>query len=120
MSDFGLLFRKIRKERKVTLRHVAENIGKSISYLSDIERGRKDPPELNIVEKIEQLFGITDGRLVSLARRVRSQRPAELARRIQNRQRLQEALFRLDELSDEEIDRVIANMDGERGQTDAS
>jgi transcriptional regulator with XRE-family HTH domain len=39
----GNVFRRLRRERGITLRELAERAQVSVPYLSEIERGRKEP-----------------------------------------------------------------------------
>jgi transcriptional regulator with XRE-family HTH domain len=39
----GNVFRRLRRERGITLRELAEQAQVSVPYLSEIERGRKEP-----------------------------------------------------------------------------
>jgi transcriptional regulator with XRE-family HTH domain len=111
MQSFGKEFKRIRRVRKVTLREIGEYVGKSIGYLSDIEHDRKGPPDLRIVEKIEQFLGVKDNSLINLAARIRSQRPENLAQRIKRRPILSEVLLRADEFSDEELQAMINDIE---------
>jgi len=70
---FGASLKKYRKLKKVTLRELSEKIGKSIGYLSDIEHGRKRPPDLEMVNKIEIFLSVEDGELLLIANRERNQ-----------------------------------------------
>ena len=49
--------KRIRKERGMTLKNVSEKTGLSISYLSDIERGRTEP-SLKTLIKIMDIVDI--------------------------------------------------------------
>jgi transcriptional regulator with XRE-family HTH domain len=40
MIEPGATLREIRKARKMTLREIGDKIGKSVSYLSEVERGK--------------------------------------------------------------------------------
>jgi transcriptional regulator with XRE-family HTH domain len=40
MVEPGATLREIRKARKMTLREIGDKIGKSVSYLSEVERGK--------------------------------------------------------------------------------
>jgi transcriptional regulator with XRE-family HTH domain len=108
MKTFGEAFKKARVAKRVTLREISEHIGKSIGYLSDIEQGRKGPPDLEMVRKIEVRLGIEDHSLANLASKLRSRVPPDLTRRIQMRPQLSELLLRADDLSDEDIKDLIS------------
>lgn len=52
MPEFGATIRKIREQLRKTLASVAADMGVSVVYLSDIERGRRSPP---LGEKLQKL-----------------------------------------------------------------
>lgn len=110
-EKFGTRMMEIRKEKRVTLRSLAEYVGKSVGYLSDIEHERKRPPELETVRKIEEFLGVSDGVLVRIASAIRKQAPKDLAHKIIMRPKLSEVLLRADEdLTGEEFDELIAHL----------
>ena len=47
---FGEFLQRKREEKQITLRKMAEMLHVSAPYLSDIEKGRRNPPEM---EKLE-------------------------------------------------------------------
>jgi len=49
--------RKIRKEKGITLREMAEKTGISLNYLSQIERGKTNP-SIGIIKKITNVIGV--------------------------------------------------------------
>jgi transcriptional regulator with XRE-family HTH domain len=63
-----------RKAQGMTLRQLGEKIGRSIGYLSDVECGRRQPPKLDLVEKIEDVLSIGDSSLLLAAQRERRHR----------------------------------------------
>ncbi len=71
MKNFGEALRKARVAERITLRQLSKFTDKSIGYLSDIEQGRRRPPDLETVNKMEELLGVEDGSLVSMASKVR-------------------------------------------------
>jgi transcriptional regulator with XRE-family HTH domain len=78
MNRFSKAFREARLLSGRTFREIAEATGKSIGYLSDVDSGRKNPPERDLVRRIEQLLGVTDGHLVRYADEVRMSVPNNL------------------------------------------
>jgi len=54
----GDRIRELRNNKKETLRNASESTGLSVSYLSDIERGRTNP-SLQTLETLASHFGIT-------------------------------------------------------------
>ena len=109
MASFGEAFRAARVANKVTLREIGEYVNKSIGYLSDIEHGRKRPPDLDTVSGIEEFLGIKDGRLMALARMGRK----DISKRIMARPQLQALRLRADDLDDEGLDNLIRKLDKE-------
>jgi transcriptional regulator with XRE-family HTH domain len=53
----GSVFRRLRRERGITLRELAESAQVSVPYLSEIERGRKEPSS-EILAAICRAFGL--------------------------------------------------------------
>ena len=110
IEKFAALLKNERRTARRTLRELAEATGKSIGYLSDVEQGRKLPPPATVVTKIEKELGIRDGRLMRLAKEVRSLRPTELVRMIKNSSpamtQMVGELMRADGLSDEDLDEL--------------
>lgn len=45
MGEFGAYIRKIREQANKSMRAVADAVGVSVVYISDIERGRRNPPQ---------------------------------------------------------------------------
>jgi|GEM_PF-933109 len=110
MNKFGVAFRKARLNADKTFREIADYIGKSIGYLSDVENGRKNPPELHIVKKIEQFLGVESGALQSLAEEVRSTLPTNINSLVRAKPQLGELLLRGDEMPEDELDRLIQKL----------
>lgn len=52
MSEFGNLMRDARTSARMTYRALAEGTGLSVSYLNDIELGRRRAPSKPIVTRI--------------------------------------------------------------------
>ncbi len=64
MQTVGEMIRVLRLERGMTLAAVAESIGSTKSYLSMIENHRvAKPPSVKFLKLLEQVLGVTDGRL---------------------------------------------------------
>ena len=104
---FGQLLKQARKSQMKTLREVAEEAGLSLSYISDIEHGRRRPPDLEIVKQIEKFLNVEDALLVKAAKR-RSNLPTEARKIFMQRPELNFALLRASEnLSEDAITRLI-------------
>ena len=108
MNKFGEALREARQNAKKTLRETAARVGLSTGYLSDIEQGRKSAPDLETVRELEGFLRVNDGSLLMLAAEARTQRPTEIVQQIQNRPRLSVLLSRARNLSDEQLEDLIA------------
>ncbi|MBM3209307.1 helix-turn-helix transcriptional regulator [Candidatus Shapirobacteria bacterium] len=106
-TNFGNALKKARMARKITIREVSDYISKSIGYISDVEHDRKQPPDLETVRKMEEFLGVKEGMLVNLAAKARKKMPFNLTQRLKARPLLSEVLLRADNLTDEEIKKVI-------------
>ena len=49
---FGEFLQRKREEKQITLRKMAEMLHVSAHYLSEIEKGRRNPPEMDKLERI--------------------------------------------------------------------
>lgn len=112
MNEFGDALKKARVAVKKPLREVAQYIGVSIGYVSDIEQGRKGPPELETVRKLQEFLRVKNNELVALASDLRARRPSEIVQHIQNRPRLSVLLARAKNLSDAELEKLIEKTGG--------
>lgn len=109
MNEFGEALKEARINARKKLRETAEHIKISIGYLSDIEQGRKSPPELETVRKLQDFLRVEGDKLVTLASEARTKRPTELAQHIQKRPRLTDLFMRAKNMSDEELEKLIAD-----------
>jgi len=106
MEDFGDAFKRAKAAKRATLRELSKFTGKSIGYLSDVLQKRKGAPDLETVGRIEECLEIRDNRLLILAKQQRAARPTDLIRRVTSRPKLREALLRIENLSDQELDEL--------------
>jgi transcriptional regulator with XRE-family HTH domain len=58
MTPFGARMRKLRAERGVTLKEMAEAIGVSSAYLSALEHGKRGRPGWHLIQRILTYFNI--------------------------------------------------------------
>lgn len=112
MIFFGDALKREKIAKNVTLREMAIVTGKSIGYLSDVLQKRKGPPDSETIERLEELLGIKDKSLLQIALKERETKPSNLARRMKSRPRLQEALLRMEHMSDEDLEKVIEELPG--------
>ena len=58
MTPFGDRMRKLRAERSVTLKEMAEALGVSSAYLSALEHGKRGRPGWHLIQRILTFFNI--------------------------------------------------------------
>ncbi|MDR2489737.1 MAG: helix-turn-helix domain-containing protein [Desulfovibrio sp.] len=71
-NSFGDLLRSMREQAGKTLKDLAGHMGWSIVYLSDIERGKRNPPNVGDVKKMAVALGIEAATLLDAANRQRN------------------------------------------------
>lgn len=103
MGEFGDSLKEARTTARKTLKVTSEQIGRSIGYISDMEQGRTGPPDLELVKKFEEFFGITDERLTNLAIKERTMMSTQVMPEFQQRPVLRDLFFRLKNMSDQEL-----------------
>ena len=58
MTPFGDRMRKLRSERGITLKEMAEALGVSSAYLSALEHGKRGRPGWHLIQRILSYFNI--------------------------------------------------------------
>lgn len=58
--NFGEFIAAKREERQISLRKMAELIGISAPYWSDIEKNRKNPPKIDTLRKIAEILHLSE------------------------------------------------------------
>ena len=111
MKAFGNAWKSARVANRLTLRMVSEHLNLSIGYLSDIEQGRKGPPDLETVRKYEELVGIEDQSLLTFASKLKTKVRSDITHSLQMRSKLNEVMFRVKDLPDDELDKLIEDLD---------
>jgi Predicted transcriptional regulators len=71
-NSFGDLLRSLREQAGKTLKDLAGPMGWSIVYLSDIERGKRNPPSTDDILKIAMALGVKATTLLDSANRQRN------------------------------------------------
>ncbi|NHZ47363.1 helix-turn-helix domain-containing protein [Nitratidesulfovibrio liaohensis] len=71
-NDFGAFLRDVRQQSKKTLKDLADYLGWSIVYLSDIERGKRNPPSSADIMKIALFLKSEPAALLDKANRQRN------------------------------------------------
>ena len=56
---FGEFLQRKREEKEITLRRMADKLGFSAPFLSDVEKGRRNPPELSKLEQIADILSLS-------------------------------------------------------------
>lgn len=69
-TPFGALLREKRKAKLITLRKLADMIGVSPTYLSQVEQGHFAPPTANRVRRIARILGEDADLWIGLANRI--------------------------------------------------
>lgn len=59
-KTFGEFIAKKRFDQAITVRAIAEIIGVSPGYYNDIEKGRRNPPDRDILDKLIDAFRLND------------------------------------------------------------
>lgn len=59
-ENFGDFLQKKRTEKRITLRKMAELLGITAPYLTDIEKDRRNPPEKKKLEQISEILSLSD------------------------------------------------------------
>lgn len=60
MTNFGEYLAELRKAKRVTLKDMADAIGITSPYLSDVEKGRRDSFDIVRLNKIVDYLKLTD------------------------------------------------------------
>jgi len=60
-ESFGEFLAAKQSDRRMTYRQLADRIDCSIPYISDVEKGRRLPPELKKLKKLAQLLDLSAG-----------------------------------------------------------
>ena len=58
-TNFGEFLQIKREERQITLRKMAEKLGFSAPFMSDVEKDRRNPPDLSKLEQIAQILNLS-------------------------------------------------------------
>jgi transcriptional regulator with XRE-family HTH domain len=69
--EFGDILRGTRERASMTMGEVARALGVNVTYLSDVERGRRVPPSAERILHIARILGANPVPLLEAAARVR-------------------------------------------------
>lgn len=59
-GEFGAFVARKRLEKDIKLKPIAEKLGVSVTYLSDIIKGRRNPPDIDGLESIAIVLNLND------------------------------------------------------------
>ncbi len=94
-QNFGEFLQKKREEKQITLRKMAEMLGFSAPFLSDVEKDRRNPPDmekLSMLAEILQLSEEDKSLMLDLAGRKRNSVAPDLPEYIMERDYVSAAL----------------------------
>lgn len=75
MTDEARVLRELREERELSMRGLGASMGKSDSYVSQVENGRMDPPKDEALERyLAAIGGINSKSFYERVRRYRTDR----------------------------------------------
>lgn len=80
-NQFGEFVAEKRKAKDISLRKMAELLDLSPAYWSDIEKGRRNPPNINKLEEISKLLGLSQEEtdmMIDMASEDRDEIPMDL------------------------------------------
>src|SRR5438876_11061433 len=63
-NKFGVYMRALRKEKGLTLKQVEKAAKVSNAYLSQIERGLRNPPHPDILQRLAEVYDVTHQELL--------------------------------------------------------
>lgn len=116
MATFGQLLKGARTEKRKKLRDIAEATGLSISFISDIECGRKRVSNLDVVKKIEKFLGLASGMLLKKAEEEMNM-GSEVRSLIKKRPALSLSLLRVTEgFTDDELSDLVLKLREGKGR----
>ena len=106
-QNFGEFLQKKREEAQITLRGMATKLDVSPSYLSDIEKGRRNPPEMDKLDLIANVLHLSDDDktvMLDLAGKMRNTVAPDLPEYIMERDYVSAALRTARDLDASEAD----------------
>jgi HTH-type transcriptional regulator, competence development regulator len=67
MGRFGRYLRELRESTGMRIKKLADELGWTAVYISDIELGRRNPPSAEKIIKIASVIGVDSTKLLDLA-----------------------------------------------------
>jgi transcriptional regulator with XRE-family HTH domain len=96
-NKFGVFVAEKRKEKELSLRKMAELLDFSPAYWSDIEKGRRNPPNLSKIEEIARLLSLSQEEkeaMIDMASEDRNEIPMDLPEYIKDSDLARAALIK--------------------------
>jgi len=59
-GEFGAFIARKRLEKDIKLRPIADQLGVSVTYLSDIIKGRRNPPDIEGLEILAKVLNLSE------------------------------------------------------------
>jgi len=110
VETFGQRIQRLRRERNLTQRQVASELGLDFTYLSKLENGRGEAPGEETVRKLAAILQTDEEELLALAGKV----PTELRERAQRDVEFARFLRRLPAATDQELQDIYKRLRGSR------
>lgn len=114
MTPFGAKLRRMRKDRKITLKQMADALDVSSAYLSALEHGKRGKPTWFLIQRIIAYFNVIWDEAEELQRLAEISDPNPTIRTAGLDQRATEfanlVADRIDQLSPQSLDELIFNL----------
>ena len=81
-NRFGTYVRTLRKERGLTLKRVEKAAGVSNAYISQIERGLRNPPHPEILKRLAKVYSVPIQEMMAEAGYLPNDAATEVRRRV--------------------------------------
>ena len=118
-TGFGRFLKEKRRSQEITVRGMAELAGVSPGYYSDIESGRRNPPDRETLDKMITALGLHEKERIifyDLAGQARSEAPHDLSAYINEYEKVRFALRLAKDNGDPRVwDKFINYMEFETG-----
>ena len=105
-ETFGKRIQTLRRERGLTQRQVAADLGIDFTYLSKLENDRGEPPGEETIRRLAATLDADEEELLALAGKV----PSELRRRAQRDIEFARLLRRLPDASDQQLQAIYRQL----------
>ena len=110
MARFGKVVRDARTAARRSLQTVADELGFTVAYISDLERGNRMPPSEEVIRKWAEFIGRDPEELIFLAKLERQQVALAVDPQYGNAPKNEAAVALArswDDLSDEEYQEIL-------------